>query len=272
MTESTEYLLGNSADERERLLRQGELFREQAIWLLDHVGIAPGQRALEVGCGPLGILDLLAKRVGASGSVVGLDRDLQMRDWAQLSIAERGLGNVQIVAGEAESSGLPRASFDFVHARLVLINVADCDAVVGEMAALARPGGVVAVQDLDWVSWVCEPPHPAWDKLVSATAAVRQAHGLDVNIGRRMPALLRRAGLVDVGYKAFAPTWKPGDLYQYLLIGFAELHRDKIVSAGLLGDAEMTELGADLRKHLDDPGTLVIHPLLCQAWGRRPAP
>jgi SAM-dependent methyltransferase len=270
MGESTEYLLGNSADERERLLRQGELFREQACWLLDHIGVPVGSRALDVGCGPLGILDLLSERVGARGTVVGLDRDPQMRGWAQLSIAERGLGNVRIVAGEAADSGLPRESFDLVHARLVLINIADCDAVAREMAALACPGGVVAVQDLDWVSWVCEPPHPAWDRLVSATAAVRQAHGLDVNIGRRMPALLRRAGLEDVGFKAFAPVWKPGDLYQYLLIGFAELHRDKIVSAGLLGDAEMTELATALRAHLDDPGTLVIHPLLCQAWGRKP--
>jgi SAM-dependent methyltransferase len=270
MNESTQYLLGNSPDERERLLRQGELFGEQARWLLDRIDIRPGWRALEVGCGPLGILDLLAERVGSGGAVVGLDRDRQMRDWAQLSLAERGLRNVQIVAGEAESTGLRRESFDFVHARLVLINVADCDAVVGEMAALARPGGVVAVQDLDWVSWVCEPPHPAWDKLVSATAAVRQAHGLDVNIGRHMPALLRRAGLVDVEVKAFAPVWKAGDLYQYLLIGFAELHRDKIVSAGLLGDQEMTDLGAALRAHLDHPDTLVIHPLLFQAWGRKP--
>ena len=46
MTESTEYLLGNSADERERLLRQGELFREQAIWLLDHFVLAR-RRAVE---------------------------------------------------------------------------------------------------------------------------------------------------------------------------------------------------------------------------------
>lgn len=270
MNESTQYLLGNSPDERERLLRQGELFGEQARWLLNRIDIRPGWRALEMGCGPLGILDLLAERVGSGGAVVGLDRDRQMRDWAQLSLAERGLGNVQIVAGEAESTGLRRESFDLGHARLVLINLADCDAVVGEMAALARPGGVVAVHDLDWVWWVCEPPHPAWDKLVSATAAVRQAHGLDVNIGRHMPALLRRAGLVDVEVKAFAPVCKAGDLYQYLLIGFAELHRDKIVSAGLLGNQEMTDLGAALRAHLDHPDTLVIHPLLFQAWGHKP--
>lgn len=272
MSESTQYLLGNSPGERERLLRQGELFGEQARWLLDRIGIRPGWRALDVGCGPLGVLDLLSERVGDNGAAVGLDRDPQMRDWAQLSVAERALANVQIVAGEADATGLPRDSFDFVHARLVLINIADCGAVAREMLAVTRPGGWVAVQDLDWVSWLCEPPHPAWDKLVSATAAVRQAHGLDVHIGRRLPALLRRVGLVDVEVKAFAPVWRPGDLYQNLLIGFAELHRDKIVAAGLLGDEEMTALGAALREHLDHPDTLVVHPLLVQAWGRKPGP
>ena len=270
MTEATEYLLGASPGERERLLRQCEIFDAQARWLLDQIDIQPGWRALDVGCGPLGVLDQLAGRVGPAGAVVGLDRDPQMRDWARLSIAERGLENVQIVAGEAAASGLPRGSFDVVHARLVLINVANCDEVIREMAALVRPGGRVAVQDLDWISWICEPPHPAWDRLVSVTTAVRHAHGLDVFIGRHLPALLRAAGLVDIGVKAFAPVWKPGDLYQQLLIGFAELHREKIVAAGLLADSEMTDLAEALRDHLNHPDTIVVHPLLFQAWGSKP--
>lgn len=270
MTQSSEYLLGNSPDERERLLRQGELFDPAARSLLDRMELRPGARALEIGCGPLGILDQISERVGPQGSVVGLDRDAQMRDWARLSIAERALGNVEIVAGEAESTGLPRESFDLVHARLVLINVAACGEVVSEMAALARPGGLVAVQDLDWVSWICEPPHPAWDTLVRVTAQVRKAHGLDIHIGRHLAALLRAAGLQDVAVQAFSLVWKPGDLYQYLLINFAELHREKIVDAGLLSDQEMTDLGESLRAHLDQPETLVVHPLLFQAWGRKP--
>ena len=272
MNEPSEYLLGNSLGERERLLRQGELFNAQARQLLDRIAVQPGWRALEVGCGPLGILDQLAERVGPSGSVVGLDNDPQMRDWARLSISERELRNVEIVPGDADGTGLPRDSFDFAHARLVLLNVANCGDVADEMAALVRPGGIVALQDLDWVSWICEPAHPAWDRLVSVTAQVREAHGLDVYIGRRMPALLRSAGLTNVGVQAFSPVWQPGDLFQYLLINFAELHREKIVAAGLLSDQEMTDLGESLRTHLDHPETIVVHPLLFQAWGQKPDP
>ena len=42
MTETTEYLLGTSPGERERLLRQCEIFDAEARWLLDQIGVQPG--------------------------------------------------------------------------------------------------------------------------------------------------------------------------------------------------------------------------------------
>ena len=41
------------------------------------------------------------------------------------------------------------------------------------LSALVRPGGVVAVEEVDWVSWVCEPAHPAWDRLRDALCEFR---------------------------------------------------------------------------------------------------
>jgi len=271
VTEATEYLLGSSLSERERLLRQCEIHEPEARWLLDQVGVQPGWRAIDVGCGPLGILNLLSERLGATGAAVGLDNEPRMLEWARQSIAERGLENVELVQGEASAPGLPRGSFDFAHARLVLINVPNSDQVLREMVALVRPGGLVAVQEVDWLSWTCEPPHPAWDQLISAITAVRRAQGLDVFIGRRLPRMLRAAGLVDIGVKAFAPVWRPGDLYQSLLVVFAEIHKDKIVASGLLAEKELTDLAETLRAHLNNPDTIVVYSLLFQAWGRKPA-
>src|SRR5712691_3402576 len=153
MNEATEYLLGSGLSERERLLRQCDIHEPEARWLLDQVGVRPGWRAIDVGCGPLGILNLLSERVGPTGAAVGLDNEPRMLEWGRLSIAERGLANVELVQGEASASGLPRGSFDFAHARLVLINVSNSDQVLREMVALVRPGGLVAVQEVDWISW-----------------------------------------------------------------------------------------------------------------------
>jgi trans-aconitate methyltransferase len=57
------YVLGSSDTERQRLVRQARVFAAEASWLLDQVGAKPGWRAVDVGCGPIGIMDLLSDRV-----------------------------------------------------------------------------------------------------------------------------------------------------------------------------------------------------------------
>jgi ubiquinone/menaquinone biosynthesis C-methylase UbiE len=92
---------------------------------------------------------------------------------------------------------LPRDSFDLAHARLLLINLTDPARALAEIVAVVRPGGIVAVEDIDQVPWLCEPPHPAWDALITSFLRIWRANGLDPLIGHRLPALLRDAGLLD---------------------------------------------------------------------------
>lgn len=74
MTVTTDYSLGADDTERTRLLAQCALHRAEAELLLDRVGVAPGRRALDVGCDPLGVLDLLAERVGRPAARVARPR------------------------------------------------------------------------------------------------------------------------------------------------------------------------------------------------------
>jgi SAM-dependent methyltransferase len=270
MTKREEYLLGSSDAERERLTRHSAVREDETVWLLDRVGIQPGWRVVDVGCGPLGILNLLSDRVGPTGQVIGLDNEPRMLEMARASVAGLGLENVQLVQGDAVTHTLPAGSFDFAHARLLLINVANPEAVIGAMSELVRPGGMVAVQEVDWFSWVCEPPHPAWDRLISVLIEVRHARGLDVYVGRRVPGMLRRAGLVDIGMNAVAPLRRPGDPHYDLLLVFAGLHREAIIEGGLCSETELAEVTEAVRTHLNHADTFVIHSLTFQSWGVRP--
>ena len=72
------YVLGSSDPERHRLVRQAKGIATEASWLLDRVGVERGWRAVDVGCGPIGILDLLCDRVGVTGETVGVDNDARM--------------------------------------------------------------------------------------------------------------------------------------------------------------------------------------------------
>ncbi|MGH8929416.1 MAG: methyltransferase domain-containing protein [Egibacteraceae bacterium] len=270
MGNEAEYLLGASDAERARLIAQCEIHRAEAAWLLDRIGVNSGWHALDVGCGPLGVLDLLHERVGPGGEVVGLDREARMLEMARRSIAERDLRTVRLVEAEAQASGLPAASFDLAHARLVLVNVSYPPQVVAEMVRLVRPGGWVALQEVDWISWTCEPPHPAWDQLIAVLTSAWREAGLDVFIGRRLAGMLSAAGLVDVQAKPHAYLWRPGDLYQTLLITFVGIARERILAAGALAEADLDRILAELSAHLAHPGTSVVYALFFQAWGRKP--
>ncbi len=64
------YALGSSPGESVRLLRQADELAPDSAALLDQVSLRPGQSAIDLGCGPRGILDLLAERVSPGGRVV----------------------------------------------------------------------------------------------------------------------------------------------------------------------------------------------------------
>src|SRR2546423_14364377 len=80
MDPSGRYLLGDSPAEICHLVEQAETYAEEATELLDRIGVDPSNAAIDVGCGVLGILHLLADRVGPQGRVVGLDREARMVD------------------------------------------------------------------------------------------------------------------------------------------------------------------------------------------------
>ena len=267
------YVLGSSDAERQRLVRQARVFAAEASWLLNQAGAKPGWRAVDLGCGPLGIMDLLCDRVRATGKTVGVDNEAHMVAIARDIAAELNLTNLTLVEAPATDTGLEPASFDFAHARLLLVNVPDPERVVAELATLVRPGGMVALEEVDWISWICQPAHPAWDRLRDALRDLRARRGLDVHIGRRLPGLLRGAGLGEVRFRAVCPAYLDGVGDNHtLLVTFAELHAAELVSDGLIAADELASLVNELQAHLADPATITIYKLFCQAWARKPAP
>jgi ubiquinone/menaquinone biosynthesis C-methylase UbiE len=141
MAERDQYFLGHGSAEQRRLQQQaGELADESAA-LFDEIGLAPGARVVELGCGPQGCLKLLSERVGKNGAVVGIEMSEEAVGLARAFLADLQIGNVEVRQGDAKATGLPRGSFDLATARLVLVNVPAPEAIVAEMAALVKPGG-----------------------------------------------------------------------------------------------------------------------------------
>src|SRR5262245_29437461 len=119
---------------------QAAEYEASTTWLLDAIGVQPGSRVLDVGCGPIGILRLLSERVGPTGHVVGLERERRFVDSAQREIERLGLTNVEVIEADALHSGLEQESFELVHERLVMVNVPEREQLLDEMLALTARG------------------------------------------------------------------------------------------------------------------------------------
>lgn len=264
------YPLGSSRGESARLQRQAEELAADSAALLDRVGLRPGQSAIDLGCGPRGILDMLAERVSPGGWVVGLDADPAHAAMAAEFAAARRLSGVEIITADARSTGLPPGSFDLVHARTLLVNLPDPAGAVAEMTRLARPGGWVASMEPDTENALCYPPHPAFDRLCDIFTVAFRRHGADPWVGRRVPGLLRRAGLEHVEVEARVQMYPHANSRRTIRLDLVRAMRPQVLEMGLATAAELDELDAAARPHLVDPDTVMMSGLLFLTWGRKP--
>jgi SAM-dependent methyltransferase len=264
------YALGSSPGESARLQRQADELAADSAYLLDRAGLRPGQAAIDLGCGPRGILDLLAGQVSPAGRVVGLDADPSHTAMAAEFAAGRGLSSVEIITADASNTGLAASSFDLVHARTLLINLPDPAGVAAEMRRLTRPGGWVASMEPDTEYVRCYPPHPAFGRLCEIFTVVFRRNGADPWIGRRVAHLFRQAGLDDVQAEARVQMYPPGNSRRTIRLDLVRSMRPQVLEMGLASAAELDELDTAARAHLDDPHTVVIYGLLFLTWGRKP--
>ena len=268
MSEPDPYLLGYRRAEQERLERQSHELAHESEWLFDRIGVGEGWRVVEIGCGPRGCLDLLSKRVGATGSVVGVERSADQVERARHFAAGSHLMNVEVLDADARAVGLPERSFDLATARLVLVNVPRPEEIVAEMIRLVKPGGVIALHEPDSTTQRCDPPLAAQTRLLQILDTYAEMNGIDRAIGLRVPRLLRESGLLDVRVNPLVHVYPPGHGRRMLVLEFVENARNRILERELIPEAELDELTAALKQHLEKPSTLVVSSLFLQTWGR----
>jgi ubiquinone/menaquinone biosynthesis C-methylase UbiE len=116
-------------------------------FLVDHVGIAPGSRVLDVATGT-GHAAIAAARRGAD--VVGIDYVPALLDIARRRIAAEDL-EADFTEADAENLPFGDGEFDYVLSAIGVMFSADHQRAAGEMVRVCRPGGRLAI-----ASWTPE--------------------------------------------------------------------------------------------------------------------
>ena len=263
----TGYALRGGKEGAERLRLLGRVVGPTTLALLSRVGLARGLRCLDVGCG-LGSVTLeLARRAGPGGEAVGIDVDEQALELARRDAEREGLPAAFRAGGVLELADGP--AYDLVYARFLLSHLARPGEAVRRLAAAARPGGVVVVEDTDFAGHFCHPPCPAFDRYVALYREVVRGRGGDACLGPRLPELLEEAGLGGVEVQVAQPTFRRGEGKRLAAVTLAHI-RESVVGAGLASAGEVGGMVAELEAFAAGPRTLVSLPRIFQTWGRKP--
>jgi SAM-dependent methyltransferase len=261
---SQEYLLANQPTELERLLLQSRVWEPTGRQLLSKLDGGSGARALDFGCGALGWLRLLSEWVGPSGRVVGTDIDERLLGAARSFLEAEGIANVELAVDDVFDSKLEPRSFDLVHARYMIAPLGRGREQVASYRRLAKPGGLLVLEEWDLGSWHVNPAAPAAERLIGAIAEIFAGRGGEA--GRGLPELLRELGVEEPGLDAHVIALGPGHPYLRLPLQFSVALESRLLET--MGADELAALRAEAERELAEPGRWGTTFTLIQSWGR----
>ncbi|TQN38148.1 methyltransferase family protein [Blastococcus colisei] len=209
--------------------------------------LRPGLDVLDVGCGPGTITVDLAARV-APGRVVGIDVSAEPLAEARDAAAAAGV-DVSFEVGDVYALAAADDSFDVVHAHQVLQHLSDPVAALREMARVCRPGGIVAVRDVDYAATTWFPADPGLDRWLALYERVARANGAEPDAGRRLLSWAHAAGLRDTAATAGTYCFASPDERQWWGRSWAgratsSAFAGQALSYGLATPAELREIAA----------------------------
>jgi SAM-dependent methyltransferase len=129
-----------------------EQIRPFGSMMMDKAGIGSGHRVLDVGCGCGDTTFEIARRIGPSGAVTGIDISGPMLQTARASARTAGVSNVTFEHADAQTAALPRQHFDVIFSRFGVMFFADPKAAFTNLRGALKPGGRLA--------FVCWRPLP----------------------------------------------------------------------------------------------------------------
>jgi SAM-dependent methyltransferase len=219
--------------------------------------VSEGWRCLDVGAGGGSVTRMLADRVGPTGSVLATDLDPRL-------LEPLAGGCIEVRRHDLLADPLPGSEFDLAHTRLVLIHLPSRVAALRRIVDAVRPGGWVAITDVDFTTVQVAPASPAWKRAWSAFLDATVVAGWDPRYGARVENDLEAVGLEHVEAERVQSRGPGGSVHARLFGLTLERLRAQMVDLGVSdGDVDKA------RRLLEDPATRYRSPTTTVASAHR---
>lgn len=270
--EAPSYVLGHTGAELQRLVTQARFYGDLTEDILHRAGLTRGMRVLDLGCGVGDVSFLAASLVGPTGAVVGVDRSPDAIVRARERAAAADLYNVEFLQAELTTLELAE-KFDAIIGRFVLLYLADPAATLRRLTRMVRPGGIVALQEMDMSTARSVPEVPVYRACVQWIGETFRRGGVELDMGSRLFSIFRDAGLPqpELLLRARIEGSQDSPAYTYV----AQTLQSVLPMAERLGvataqEAQVETFAERLRQEVTDLGAVIVLPSLVGAWARMP--
>jgi ubiquinone/menaquinone biosynthesis C-methylase UbiE len=231
-------------------------------------GLQDGMSVLELGSGPGFVtgqlLDLLP-----NSPVTALEIAPLMIEKARQYLGERAGDRLSFVEGSIMDTGLPDDHFDFAIARMLFQHLSDPVGAVVEVRRVLKPGGRLAIIDIDDEVWgLSDPEIPEMDLIIERYGQAQAARGGNRQVGRRLWQILASAGFTNLDLEAVVAHSDVLGLDPFLPM-FDLGRLSGLMEVGLLSESDMAQIRASQEALLaaDRPYIMMLILLAC---GQKP--
>jgi len=268
----TDYPLGYTDAEHQRLIRQAALIAPITERFFREAGIGPGQHVLDLGSGMGDVAMLVARLVGSSGEVVGIERDPNSIARAQARVAAAGFRNANFLNTDVNNIATNRP-FDAAVGRFILMFLPDPVFVLRSAVRLVRPGGVVAFQEPSWAPMLALGARlPLWSRTRHLIHETLLRSGANREMGLALYSAFQEAGLPPPKMHLEMPLGSDADFIRLtsdLLCSLRPLAEQHKVSLRELGDLDT--LSDRICSEVAAANSVVSLIVVVGAWSRKSA-
>jgi ubiquinone/menaquinone biosynthesis C-methylase UbiE len=272
-TNSSDYVLGHTQQELDRLIAQGKFIGDLTEHVLRLAGINSGLSVLDIGCGPGDVSFLARSLVGPEGAVIGVDRSPDAVAIARQRAQKAQLSNVEFIATDLDKLTLDQP-VDALIGRLVLMYFPKPAVVLRHLLSFVKPGGIVAFQELDMESVVAQP---MCDEFWLAGQRLNQTFaraGIDLRTGLKLPSIFQEAGLPAPQMLQLARVEHGPESQAYAWI--AQLTRTLLplmqqTGVAIADDVRVDTLATRMRDEAVAKKAVLVLPPFIGAWTHKPA-
>lgn len=262
--ETEQYIIRGGIEGRERLRILSRVMQPTTLELLRRAGMRPGLSCLEIGCGGGDVACDMARMVAPGGHVLATDIDDPQLDIARREAQAQGIANIEFRHSDITRE-IPDGPFDFVHVRFVLTHIPNPEDALARIRSVLKPGGVIALEEIDFSGHFCHPDCPALWRYVELYTETVKHRGGDANIGPRLPGLTLAAGFADVGMNVVQRAGHEGEVKLITPITMQNI-APAVLRAGLASETEINAIVQELYDYARTPGTIGCLARVFEVW------